>query len=300
MKTVSYCALALCLFSTLLLAPPPLRAQAQSGDWNVAVLDQILARTRPGQKLVQVGDMEILVTNLTVWRDEIAGAGGPVPQSAFENGAPTWTDGNVYYTFSTSGTNAVPENFQQAFLDAAAEWATFANLHFIPRTTQSNYVTVQVNGGLEGGQSAVGMVGGQQFLSVGPYAWNRGTLCHEIGHALGLVHEHQRSDRDSHVAILTNNIVSGGIGNFVLLPNSLNQGAYDFLSVMHYARNYLAGPETSGFGSSNASALDTIVTLPAYTNYIDIMGEPGPVVLSDGDRAGMAAIYGPDRATVPW
>ncbi len=281
MKTVLFCALGCFASFTLIVTPTPLHAQPQSEDWNVAVLDQILAGVKPGQSLVQVGDMEILVANLTAWRDQLAG--GPSPLLAFAGGVPTWTGGNVYYTFSSSGTNAVPANLQAAFLDAAAEWATFANLHFIPRTSQANYVTVQVLGGLEGGQSAVGMVGGQQFLSVASNAWNRGTLCHEIGHTLGLVHEHQRSDRDSFVSILTNNIASNGLANFVLLTNSINQGAYDFLSVMHYSRNYL---------SSNPATLDTIITLPAYTNYINLMGQPGPVVLSDGDRAGVAAVYG--------
>jgi len=281
MRTLLSCPLAFFAFFALLLTPPPLQAQTKTGDWNVAVLDQILAGAQPGQRLVQVGDMEILVTNLQAWRDQLAG--GPSPQSAFGGVAPTWTGGNVYYNFSTAGANAVPDNLQAAFLDAAAEWATFANVHFIPWTTQANYVTVQIVTGLEGGQSAVGMVGGQQFLSISPNAWNRGTICHEIGHTLGLVHEHQRSDRDSFVNILTANVVSGGIGNFVLLADSRNQGPYDFFSVMHYARNYL---------SVDPVTLDTIVTLPAYTNDIDLMGEPGPVVLSDGDRAGMAAIYG--------
>jgi hypothetical protein len=131
--------------------------------------------------------MDVLAANLQAWRDQLA-TGGPTSLSAFSSSAPTWPNGDVYYTFSTSGSNAVPANLQKAFLDAAGEWATFANLHFIPWTTQANYVTVQVLAGLEGGVSAVGMVGGQQFLSVGPGAWNRGTLCHEIGHTLGLVH----------------------------------------------------------------------------------------------------------------
>lgn len=256
-------------------------AFAQTDNWNVAVLDQILAGVQPGQKLAQIGDMQVLVSRLAAWRNQLAGL--PSTQSAFDGIAATWPDGDVYYSFSDSGTNAVPADLQAAFLNAAADWAMFANLRFIPRTTQANYVTVQVETGLEGGLSAVGMVGGQQFLSISPDAWNRGTMCHEIGHTLGLVHEHQRSDRDNFVTILTNNIVPGGLGNFVLLSDSRNQGDYDFLSVMHYARNYL----------STSASLDTIEPQPAYIQFINLMGQPGPTTLSVGDRAGMAQVYGP-------
>jgi len=34
-------------------------------DWDIAVLDKILAGVAPGQKLVQVGDMFIKVSDLT-------------------------------------------------------------------------------------------------------------------------------------------------------------------------------------------------------------------------------------------
>jgi len=143
-----------------------------------------------------------------------------VTQSAFDGTAPTWPSGTVYYTFDGS----VSPAHQKVFLDGANEWATFAHLQFIARTSQANYVTIQEQASLEGGLSAVGMVGGQQFLSIGPSAWNRSTVCHELGHTLGLVHEHQRSDRDTYVVVLTANILSGQEGNFVLLPNSRNQG----------------------------------------------------------------------------
>lgn len=258
-----------------------------SENVNVAALNQLLANVQPNQKLVTIGDMQFPVGTITAFRDQLAGA--PSPQSAFQSPSQTWPNGNIYYEFSTAGTNAVPANLQKAFLDAAGEWAMFANLHFIARTTQTNYVLVQVDQSLEGGQSAVGMIGGEQMLSVSPNAWNRGTLCHEIGHTLGLIHEHQRSDRDSFVTIITNNIVPGGLGNFVLVPNSINVGPYDFLSVMHYARNYL----------STDTNLDTIVPLPAFTQYINVMGEPGPIVLSAGDRAGMAAVYGAGPVITP-
>ena len=71
-----------------------------------------------------------------------------------------------------------------------------------------NYITVQESApGNEGGfSSSVGMAGGEQFVQFGPHSWNRGTVCHEVGHALGLWHEQQRPDRDTYVIIHWNNI----------------------------------------------------------------------------------------------
>ena len=269
----------------VLLFASHLPAQTDDPAWSVAILDQLIATNPPGQKSVQIGDMRLTVSYLTAWRNQLSGQ--PSQDSAFSGSVPTWTGGNIYYEFDTSN-NVVSAAHQRAFLDAASEWAMFANLHFIPHTTQSNYVTVQELAGLEGGVADVGMVGGRQFLSIDPAAWNRGTICHEIGHLLGLVHEHQRSDRDSYVAILTNNIEAGALADFVLLTDSRNQGAYDFYSVMHYARDYL---------SSNS--LDTIEPLPAYSQFLNIMGQPQPVVLSAGDRAGVAAVYGAGPVITP-
>ncbi len=241
------------------------------------MLDQLLAGTSADQKLVQVGDMQILAPALREWRARQAGEF--VAASAFGGLAPVWPGGNVYYTFDASVSTAK----QRAFLDAAAEWAMFANLRFIPRAAQANYITIRELPSLSGGQSALGMVGGQQFLDIGPGAWTRWVICHEIGHALGLIHEHQRSDRDSYVTILTANITAGYTSSFAKLGDSLNSGPYDFLSVMHYRRD--------GF-STSPGVLDTIQPLPAYAQYLNLMGQQYDQVLSPGDRAGMAAKYG--------
>lgn len=250
---------------------------APGTDWNVTVLDKILAGAAPGQQTVQVGDMEILVTNLRAWRDQLAGV--PHTASAFNSTVPLWTGGNVYYAFS----NNVSAIKQRAFLDGAAEWTTFANVRFIPRVAQANYVTIYENPSLSGGQSAVGMIGGQQFLQLGPDAWNHGTICHEVGHTLGLIHEHQRSDRDTYVVVLTNNIVPGSEANFVKLTTSQNIGAYDFNSVMHYGTNSF---------SINPATLNTLLPQPAYSQFTGIIGSHFDPVLSPLDRAGMATNYG--------
>jgi hypothetical protein len=272
-----------CLFSApwlallgFLLIPALPVSGADTTAWSVAVLDRLLASAPPGG-LVTVGDMRISTSYLQGWRNHLAG--GPQPKLAFSGTFTAWPAGNVYYAFS----NNVSAIKQQACLDGMAEWAMFANLHFIPYTNEPNYVLIYEAAEAEGGQSDVGMVGGEQYIQIGPTAWNRPTICHELGHTLGLVHEHQRSDRDHYVTIFTNNIADGDEGDFVLLTDSQNETTYDFLSIMHYSRTNL----------SVSPLLDVIEPLPSYSQYLNLMGQLNDPVLSAGDRAGMAAVYGP-------
>ena len=82
--------------------------------------------------------------------------------------------------------------------------------------------------------------------------------------------------------LVTANIAAGQEGNFVKLTDSQNKSAYDFLSIMEYSRNSL----------SVDAASDTIEPLPAYAQYLNLMGQQFDPVLSASDRAGMASIYG--------
>ncbi|XP_074522558.1 high choriolytic enzyme 1-like [Halichoeres trimaculatus] len=63
-----------------------------------------------------------------------------------------------------------------------------------------------------------------------------GTVQHEILHALGFHHEQVRSDRDSFVSILTENIQSGREHNFRKVMTNNLRTAYDYRSVMHYSK----------------------------------------------------------------
>ena len=211
-------------------------------------------------------------------RDHLASTSAPTAPSAAGASVSLWTGGTVPYTFDPS----VSAAHQRHFLDATAEWGAFANVRFTARATEVDFVTVKDVPGLVGGTSAVGRAGGQQFLQIGSGSWNRFTLLHEIGHTLGLQHEHQRSDRDTFVTILTANIVPGKEANFVKLPTS-NFGVYDFLSVMHYARNTF---------SIDPVALNTIVPTAPYGTFLNLMGTQFDRPQSTLDRAGMATAYG--------
>jgi hypothetical protein len=102
-----------------------------------------------------------------------------------------------------------------------------------------------------------------------------GNAIHEIGHAIGLWHEHTRNDRDTYITVLTANISSGAAYNFQKTGSSgQDLGAYDYGSIMHYSAYSF---------SANGSA--TIVTIP-----------PGiPIgqrtALSAGDINGVLALY---------
>jgi hypothetical protein len=87
---------------------------------------------------------------------------------------------------------------------------------------------------------------------VGNSGTPKGVVIHEMGHAAGLQHEHQRSDRDKNVTIQWANIADDRRCDFLIPPNDqgcwsrpaqqpqtprltfADDGPYDFVSTMHY------------------------------------------------------------------
>ncbi len=201
----------------------------------------------------------------------------PLGDSSF--GGPKWPGGVVPYEFDAN----VSTTNRGLALVAMAEWSAVANVTFVPKTTETNFLHIlSSNATTSCGGSQVGMIGGQQNLTM--ICWTtKYVICHELGHTLGLLHEQSRSDRNTYMTINTANITAGAAANFAIDTNSVNATAYDPLSIMHY-----------GATAFSNNGQPTITLLPPYTSFQSQIGQRN--YMTTLDAQGMQARYGVAKA----
>lgn len=142
-----------------------------------------------------------------------------------------WPSNTVPYIIDRS----IGQQGVKAINDAIKDYHSQTCLKFVSRTTQRNYIRFTVGGGCS---SSVGRTArGEQKINLHRNCWFKGVVIHEIAHAIGFFHEQSRSDRNSYVKILYENIEIGKENNF----DKFNQGEiqhlgepYDYSSIMHY------------------------------------------------------------------
>lgn len=122
--------------------------------------------------------------------------------------------------------------------NAIAHWRAKAGLVFIERTAANagaypNYIHV-TNTNNQLCASYIGMQGGRQSIELAD-GCSTGATIHELGHALGLAHEHTRLDRDGYVQVRLDRVEPGKEHNFQVRSDLYaDAGAYDYASIMHY------------------------------------------------------------------
>jgi hypothetical protein len=189
----------------------------------------------------------------------------------------TWPNGIAPYQFAADLSAASEAKVRNAI----AHWNENSSILLVERTASNasdypNYLSF-----ITATQCAswVGFQGtGGQDVYVGDNC-TTGSMIHEIGHGLGLLHEHTRPDRDAYVSIEWGNIVDGKEHNFdVLSDGAVMLGEYDYGSIMHYGTHF--------FSANNAPTITAV--LPTS----ETIGQR--VATSEGDRAAIGTLYETD------
>lgn len=190
-----------------------------------------------------------------------------------------WSNRSVYYHFSPDF------RFKQEAILAMEDWQRNTGVRFIEGKGNGNYVEF-IHG--SGAWSYIGMIGGRQTITIDAQWFDPiGTLRHEIGHTLGLKHEHARPDRDKYIKVNYSNIPPF-YKQYYDKENSEALsliGNFDFQSVMLYS-SYAVSPFSYSSSIPNITKLDGTIY---YSNRS---------YLSQGDIETVAAVYGSPYHTI--
>nr|XP_046480526.1 bone morphogenetic protein 1 isoform X1 [Neodiprion pinetum] len=190
-----------------------------------------------------------------------------------------WDHGVIPYEIDANFSGAHKALFKQAM----RHWENFTCVKFVERVPREHPNYIVFTERPCGCCSFVGKRGnGPQAISIGKNCDKFGIVVHELGHVVGFWHEHTRPDRDRHVQIIRDNIMSGQEYNFNKLTeeevNSLGL-PYDYDSIMHYAKNTF----------SKGTYLDTILPMETHGKKRPEIGQR--IRLSEGDIAQTNLLY---------
>ncbi|WP_025741739.1 M12 family metallopeptidase [Aquimarina pacifica] len=188
-----------------------------------------------------------------------------------------WPNNIVFFEIDSNLDN------QERITDAIAHWEVNTHIRFVQRTNQVDYVRFQSGSGCS---SNLGRIGGEQIITIGDVCTTGNTI-HEIGHAVGLLHEQGREDRDQFITVNFDNMDLESQPYFETWRQrgfvATDLTPFDLGSIMMYA---------SYAFSNNGEPTITRNDGSVYTTNRE--------VLSANDIAGVDVLYPADNASVWW
>jgi len=184
-----------------------------------------------------------------------------------------WPNGLVPYNINDDLSDSVKAKVRGAI----EKWNGTGAITLVERTASTaaaypNYIDFVE------AQQCASWVGFQNTGAQSIYTGDRcseGSMIHEIGHALGLLHEHTRPDRDNFVSINWDNINPDKTHNFDILENAIPLGDYDYDSIMHYGTHFF-----SDQGGQTITPLQNVSGVVGQREYI-----------SPGDASAVRKLY---------
>ncbi len=207
------------------------KAYFQEADGDLYIDGDVLIGSAQDIGIGQEVDLNSAVPDIMIEKSE----GIKNFQALKSNKAKIWVDGKVPFNI---GSNVSPEN-ERLFLDIIFDLNDLfkendVNLQFVRHSNEKDFLKI-IEMDLKfpmGGQSYVGRQGGLQELKIRSDNFNQTIIHHEVLHALGFKHEHQRSDRE--LQIYLENVSPNLRYNFSIYKTGTSIGEYDYDSIMHY------------------------------------------------------------------
>jgi Astacin (Peptidase family M12A) len=214
-----------------------------------------------------------IVVLLGLWAGPVGADSDPAHMQRNSERPQTWPGGIIPYDISklTPAQQSIALRAMQRWMD------TGANIKFVPRTTEAEYVnfTGKTNAGnntsFDGFKKGV-----RNDINITAFWWRQQEWmpAHELGHVLGFFHEFQRWDRDQFVTIHYENIKPGRAEDYDWIPKTnwiVTSLPYDYHSIMHYRICWASKCEDEckdGVGSSPCA-----VIVPVDKKYDGVIGQ---------------------------
>ncbi|KAK6490670.1 low choriolytic enzyme-like [Huso huso] len=143
---------------------------------------------------------------------------------------PKSNNGLVNVPYSLSDTYS--DGDKKVIRDAMKDFVDQTCIRFIERTTEKQYLNIMPDNGCWSYLGRKTMLAQPVSLTAGCMA--KGSVQHELFHALGFYHEQSRSDRDKYVTIMWENIEEAYKYAFSKEDTNNLDTTYDYSSIMHY------------------------------------------------------------------